>query len=520
MSFTFRVDNCEKEIMSSEISPSVGVARGASYLFMQGVIGNIAGLIFLIYAARVLSVSEIGVISALAIILNLFMAFGTFAIPSAATKYISENVGTGRVDMAKGIHKKILRSGLLASFLSMGVCFGASSFISTFALGDTGYQLLIVILGLDVFALFVSAFLNGTLWGLQRFKEMAFAGVVAPCFRVAIAIFLLTLGSGLVGVVVGWVLGDFLGLGLLFFFTLTSFKFAKEDNTYPFRILVKYSLPLYVSGIVSYFSATIDKFVLLFSSGLANLGIYNVALSATIVVGLVASSISNALFPQFSQLYGGHGKKALEEASLGASRYVFLIYVPMAVGLATISLPTITLFFRQEYAPGWLPLTMISLTMALTSASVLMGSIFMSLGVTKIFLESNLLAIAAGTVLSLVLVEPFGIVGVTLAKVSVTVVPFLYFLFKLRDLFGLHFDWDAFRRSLIASTVMAGAVALLEFIRMSPYLLPLYILVGVTIYALMLRLTKAVNSQDIALMKQILPKSLGKTMDVLAKLLV
>ena len=505
--------------MSGKISAGVSVARGASYLLAEGLIKNSAGVVFLMYATRILPVTEIGVLSALKMILAFFMTVGTFAIPSAATKYISQSMGMQRVDMAKGIYKKAFRFGLIVSFLPIFLCLGASNIISAFVSGNADYQLLIVILGLDAFAWLLSPFLNGTLWGLQKFKETSFSGVVAACIGYSISAFLLALGFGLIGVVVGWVLGDFLGLGLLLFFTHTSFQSTTEDETYPFGNLFKYSMPLYVSGILSYFSGTIDKFVLLFIVGLATLGIYNVALAGTAIVGLVAGSISSSLFPQFSKLYGGHGKMALEKASCSASRYVFFIYMPMAMGFAAVSLPTITLFVGPAYASGWLPLTIVSLTMALTSASVIMGSLFMSLGITRIFLESNVLSMIIGTALSLVLVAPFGMVGVTLAKVAIGVVSFIYFLFRLRRVFGLHFDWDAFRKSLIASAGMAGGVAIVEYLWMNTYFLPMYILLGAGLYLAMLKILKAVNKEDMTLLKQFLPKRLGKTIDILARLL-
>lgn len=506
--------------MTNEIAPSIKVAKGATYLFLQGLVSNLIGLIFLTYVTRTLSADEIGVISASQILLGIFFTFGTFAIPSSATKYISESLGKNDESATKGVYKTVLRFGFLDSFLLAVLLIASSNVISTFFLANEDYQVLVVILGLDIFGLLFSSFLNATLLGMQRIRIMGLVGIAVSIVKYGTAVILLNVGFGLTGIVTGWTLGDLLGLIMLFFFASNSLKSVTEKKVYPFKELVKYSGPLYFSGILSYFATAVDRLVLLSFLGLAPLGIYRVALASTLIVGLVGGSISSSLFPQLSKMYGEYGaESSLKEVSVRASRYIFLIYMPVAVGLAAVSLPAITLFFGPLYASGWLPLTIVSLTMALTSAGIVINNLLMSFGATRIFPEANALAILVGILFSVLLVAPFGMVGAAFAKAALTVVLFIYPAFRLWKLAGLHIDSDSLKNSLIASAVMAGAVGLVEFLWMRGYLLPLYVMVGVITYAAMLKFLNATNSQDIKLMKEFLPKSFGKLVDALAKFL-
>ena len=85
---------------------SVRVARGATYLFLQGLIGSLAGVVYFAFAARLLpTVAELGVVTALSMVSTLFVTFACLALPGAVTKYVAEYIGRTRLDIAKGVSK-------------------------------------------------------------------------------------------------------------------------------------------------------------------------------------------------------------------------------------------------------------------------------------------------------------------------------------------------------------------------------------------------------------------------------
>jgi len=83
---------------------------------------------------------------------------------------------------------------------------------------------------------------------------------------------------------------------------------------------------------------------------------------------------------------------------------------------------------------------------------------------------------------------------------------------------GLHVDSEAYLKSLIGSAVMAGVVMVAEVYWTGRYLLPVYILIGGTVYLVMLRLLRAVKQRDIELVRQFLPFRVG-LLDLLGKIL-
>lgn len=494
------------------------MAASSLYIFLQGIVGNIIGVIYVTIAARILSVDEIGVASVLAMITSLFITFGTLAIPAAAVRFIPESLGKGKPDVAKGIYKNVLRFGLLVSVLFSSLCFIASTIISMIIFGNSVYQPLVAILALDIFALLFSSFCNGILAGVRRFKEISLAKIALVSIRYATSIYLLLMGYGLMGAVAGWVIGDFVGLGLSFLFASISFRTVQRSKTIPFKQLLKYSVPLYVSGILGYFSATVDRYVVLLFSGLSTLGIYSIAMTTAGVIGIVSGSLGGPLLPQYSELYGQHRKEALKEASIRTSRYVFLILVPSAVGLATVAYPIIMWLYGSNYGSGWLPLAIVSIANALTCVVIVVNNLLLSLAASRTFLESKILAIVVGIPSLALLVAPFGGVGAALAKVLMVFLLLAYPAYILRKKFGLHFDLDAFKKAWVSSIGMAAVVVLIQFLLADPSMLPVYVLIGAFTYFLMLRLLRAINEQDVSVLSQLVPKRFRIVVDVFAKI--
>jgi len=493
------------------------VAKGASYLFIQGLAANACSLLFLIIAARIISVSNVGAISALGMIATLFMTIGTFAVPSGATKYISEYLGKGEESTAKDVFEKCLKFGFLTTVIISLVCLALSRLISTFALSNASLQPIIMVLALDVGVAIFNSFLNGVLFGLQEFRTIALVGIVASALKLLGPIYFLIAGLSLFGVITGWIIADLASALLLLLLVWSSFRKVKSSDALSFGEILRYSLPLYGSCIIAYFSATVDRFVILSLSNLTVLGIYSIAMAAVNAIGIVSSSIGSSLFPQMAQLHGLYGRDALKEASVKASRYVFLIFVPLSIGLLATACPTVKLFFGGGYTSGSLSIMIVSAVVAFTSAGVIIDNLLLSLGMTRTILEASVISVAIGAAVSGLLVSPLGSIGAAIGRAALLFSSFAYSAYMLRKSFGLHLDTGAFKKSLICSSIMAIGVIVAQLLLSGEYMLPLYIAIGGLIYVLMLRLSKALTHQDVQLLGQILPSRFQRFIDLFVK---
>jgi len=281
-------------------------------------------------------------------------------------------------------------------------------------------------------------------------------------------------------------------------------------------MLFKYSAPLYVGNLVTYLANQVDKYLVLFflapqlgtEETLAQLGIYNLATVAVSVVGMVLSSLATTLFPQLSERLGKDGKGAVDQASQMASRYISIAFIPMAVGLAAVAHPTITLFVGSSYAAGSTALAIISIAAAVTCLAPLVNGVLLSLGSTRVMMEGSMVSIAGAIVVGFPLVRSIGINGAALTRAGLLILGFSYTAYRLARIHGLYIDGDALKKSCAASAAMALAVVPLELLLQNRYLLPIYIALGAVVYLLAVKALHVLQPADIDLISNFLPPQL------------
>ena len=97
--------------------PAVHIARGASFLFIQNLITSIVGTVGLGIIARLMTKTEMGVYVALSLVFALVQIGASFALPSAAVKFIAESKGQNDQKGAAGVAFQILRFSGVASIV-------------------------------------------------------------------------------------------------------------------------------------------------------------------------------------------------------------------------------------------------------------------------------------------------------------------------------------------------------------------------------------------------------------------
>jgi O-antigen/teichoic acid export membrane protein len=116
----------------------------------------------------------------------------------------------------------------------------------------------------------------------------------------------------------------------------------------------------------------------------------------------------------------------------------------------------------------------------------------------------NIVSVGVSLTMSLVLLPFLGVTGIAVVRAVAMIFSFVLTFLVLRRRTSIEFDKAAIWKSWVAAAIMFVTVGLVEQVYMSRYLLPLLILVGGTVYVVALRLLKAVNEDDIELVRKLL----------------
>jgi O-antigen/teichoic acid export membrane protein len=496
------------------VQPALRVARGATYLLAQVIIINAVGVIFLAFAARKLStIADLGRFTTLAAFAILMVTIGAIGLPTAGTRFIAKYVAGGQESYANRVYRTIIILGTGLSAAVLAATFIDRQLLSSILLGSSSYVYLVELIAVDIFFQLITVFPIGALQGSYRFGKTALVSITSNIVQLSVALYLLYIGMGLVGIFYGWIVGD--GLGAVMALILASRQFSLSGSSEHIPGLMRYSMPLYGANLAGYASSYLDRFLVLFLVGTVALGIYTPAVVAVTVLGIVSAPIAGSLLPHLTEIHTRHGDEGFSTAARIASRYLFILLLPLAVGLAVTATPTLTLFVGQRYIGGAVPLAILALAWGLTSASVIINTSLLVLGRTTVLLLAGLLGVISELAFApLILI--FGLDAAAVARTVLMIISLASSWLLLRRVVRGVVDLNAFFKVLACALIEGGAVLAIEFASYETKLLGLYIAVGALVYLLSLRYFRILNQDDMALLHKLFPVRLRFLVSVLS----
>jgi lipopolysaccharide exporter len=506
--------------LTNSLRPTARVARGATYVFVQSFLTTIVSLVYFVVLAHTLPQEDMGAFALLSFLVALPQILGTFSLTSAAIKYISQHLAEDNPEKAKAVVSRVLQVGLLSSAVTFFLVFVPAEWISALVFGQSDYAPLLRLLAICSIFTILQINVSSFLQGLQKMREVSIIGMAYTLIQVPLSIFLLIAGFGLFSVVLGWVVG--LAITATAGLVLAVRYLGLTRKFYPLKPLLRFALPLYFSGSVGYFAGWVDQLVLASFTSLDTLGIYYVAVRASVVPALFSSAIITALFPQLSELYTTQGVNSLRDAFRVAVRYAVLIGFPLILGVAVLAYPTIILLAGSEYAEAAVPLIIISFSAMAGAFSIAIGPILLTLERTKIASALSLISVSTTLLFSYIalVVLHFGMVGTAWARTLSAILMVSLNLYVVAHYVPISFDKEAIWKASAASAFMVLAIVGTDLIRMiiSPssyrflelrlHLLPVYIIIGALAYFVAIILLKALKKQDLELIEEYLPDKL------------
>jgi len=506
--------------MSSTMRPGTRVARGATYLFVQGFLTSVIGVLYIMVLTRTLKQEEMGVYALFVFMIALVQIIGTFALPSAAIKYIAQYLAEENQAKAKSVITRVLQICLTAATVAFFALFVPAEWLSTVMFGFSKNALLFRTFAFACFFTILYALVISFLKGLQKMRDVATLSLVYAVIQSALGAYLVSMGFGLFGIIFGWLGGLIISSigGLI----LTAKHLSLRERPHPAKPLFKFSYPLYLANILALSASWIDQLFILPFLGTEKLGIYHIAVRASMVPALLSTSLVTALFPKLSELYAKEGSDRLRDAFYVSTRYTMLIGFPMIIGLAALAYPIMILFAGIAYTEAALPLIIMCFAALSTTTGVAISPILMTLERTKTASLLTGASILANIVVSYVALAflNLGLAGPAGARTIASVVGLGLGVYTLSTIFSLSFDKEALWKASVASLFMAAMIMLTEVVRqfLTPFpiqflviqlrWLPLYVLVGAIAYFLALVALKTIKKQDIELLQDYLPPSL------------
>jgi O-antigen/teichoic acid export membrane protein len=509
-------------------------AKGGFHLLWGIVLSTVISSVGTIFIARLLGSDNYGLYAIALAAPNLISTFRDWGITTAMIKYSAEYNNENNVAKIRSVFV----SGLAFEII-VGLSLSVLSLILSQVLADFyGRPAIVQLIQIASLFILTGALLNtasAAFTGLEKMHLNSIMLVVQSLVKTGVILALLILGLGTLGAVIGFSIGVLVAgitgvlLVYIMYRALPKPPEAKLEFIKTTKIMLKYGLPLSIGAILSGFLTQFYSTIMyIFVTDNSLIGNYSVSLNFVVLITFFATPVTTMLFPAFSKLDAKKERELLQSVFQYSVKYATLVVVPVTAMIMALAQPAINTIFEGKYeqAPFFLALSAITyLLTALGSLSI--GNLINSQGFTKYNLKLTLLTVSIGFPLSFVLISQFGIIGLIVTSIVVSLPSLFLSLGFIKKNFGVSIDWLSSAKIVVSSVV--AAVLTYVTINQLPFSSPIQLVAGVVIFVIVILLlaviTQILNKADLENIRQIvnalgpLRKPLSIVLNLIEKLM-
>ena len=386
------------------------------------------------------------------------------------------------------------------------LCFALSSFLASTVFNKPETAFLIALASVNILLLALLNISQNFFVGFERMEFYSYALICQAAIQAVSAPLLVYLGYGALGAAVSYTLASAsaCALSLIFLYKSIYAKMPsneeKKASRYNLKTLLKYGVPLAVSGIMSGGLSQFTNFIIASFFNSALIGNFRIAVNFSVLLTFFTIPITTVLFPAFSKLDPRNEGAVLKSVFTSSVKYAAVFLMPVTLAVIVFSHPLIYTIYgaKWPFAPNLLAANIIgNLFVILGSLSV---TIFLQgVGETKLVLKLNLLSLLIGAPISYVVAREFGLYWMLIASALTGLPSFLLAIQFIRKRYDATIDFQASIRILVASLVVAAVSYLLvSALTVSEWLkLAVGIVVFLILYLISLPLSGAVNQTDV-----------------------
>lgn len=435
------------------------VGQGAVYLYIESVSMMISGFAFWIIISKIATTDVIGTASAIISFAGIFSVLAGLGIYSCIQRFLGKNFSEQKMADA--------RTFVLASIIlvSVGIIITSAILIVIkdwiFDLLKIGYDLLII-------SLFLIA--SSTMMMLFRFiiissldtKILPIIAVISVAIKIILAIFLIMLGTGTIGLTLGVAFSQILMCILSGFAIMKIFKSSNYDKkhydiglTQASKTLLNSGLAFWIPVLITTIGTQLGTIVVFGSEGSNESAIYFMAI--TIVTGLlsVIYTLFTIALPALSSMHDGRKRFTWQ-----AIRFSGIISLPFSTSIIFYSKDLMQLL-GSSYAEGALSLEILLLSIFPTIIFSGVNDLVHAYGKYRQVLAIGLATSIPRTVLYFIFIPLYGSAGAAMAYTIGSLVGMLVSSI-IGNKIGLRIKWIPISLMLIIPLAIAFLLSYLQ----------------------------------------------------------
>jgi len=486
------------------------VREKSLYTIIERISSPIITFLISVYIIRSLSVTDYGIYSTLLAIMGYVALFSSFGLANIFERFIPEFARKKEIAMLK----KLVDKSLLLRFF---VCFVIVLLMLIFAknvgllfkLEKAFDYLLVFALGIIFFL--QTSLLSKALISIFRQKELLIAQLIYVFIRGIVLFFLLHLGAGLRGLL----LGESIAYGVLYFMYQYYYQrflkksIIKDRGKLPLKRLLRF-------GGFSYFneagqrilSVSTDYLIIAAILGPQAVGIYGFAtrimqLATRIMPHVAFANIIRPVF--FSRYVQDDNPEQLKKMFKMLLKMIAFISFPVTFGIILLGDKLIIYVFDAKYLESLDVLWIAASFFLVNSFRNPVELVLQSLEKVNIIFYSKVFAVY-NLVLNLIVVKPYGIIGVALVTGSAVLFNWIFCYYFAKKYVPLSLDLKRLIVILMNCIIMVLPLLLLKTFVHNIISFVLIICLGAAVYLTASFFNKSFSQEERDVINRVLPK--------------
>jgi len=291
--------------------------RGAYWQYLSSLTLVVVGGLFYIFIIHSYSTEIVGVFSLLNAIAFLFSTVFSLGLQQGMQHFISYHLGR-RDGMIRALVRKFTAVGFLLSLGTFATLWVLSPAFALLFFLSHAYLDYLRLMDVVIFSMIINNILLYMLLGLQSFRLNGMLNIFMYAMGYGLIIPLLLINSNPIRIIFAWIAGYYATTFLLYYVHRRVRRSPKAESGVPLTPVLSYSIPIFISGLVSYGATYVDRFIVSFLINLSELGIYNFALVLTNAISILTLPFTSVLLSRLSEFYGRGDKESFRLYSLKA----------------------------------------------------------------------------------------------------------------------------------------------------------------------------------------------------------
>jgi len=467
------------------------IAKNTAALTIANIANAILNFFFVMYVARYLGVEGFGTLS---FALAFTAIFGVLTDIGLSTLTIRE-VGRDR-----SLAKKYLGNIAVLKTILVIATFGLIALTANL-LGYPEQTIHVVyLIALSVVFNTFSLMFYSIFQAHERMEFVTIGQILNSVLLLAGALFAISKDLSVTAFAFAYLLASIVTLGCNSI--ISTWRVAKpkiEVDIVFWKESLKQAWPFGLTVVFSAVYTGISSVLLSSIQGDDAVGWYNAAYRVALFLWFIPAAYSNSVFPIMSRFYVS-SRESLRLVYEKSVKYVFLLAVPIGVGITLLAPVAIPLIFGSEYSNSIIALQILAWSMVFISVNSLVAQLFNSVNKQIIVTKVTGSCMLLNVLLNVVLIPRYSYIGAGIAAVLTQLVALvLLFIWSFKLGYGIPGKKLV---GIVAKVLIAGAImGILVF-----YLrdLSLWVLVPLSalLYLAVLYIIRGIDREDMLLIRQ------------------